>query len=184
MQQHKLKKKGYTLIELIVAMGLFSIIMLLASGAYLVVISLNRQAQGMAAGIDNLAFAIEIMARSIRTGTSYSCAGAGNCADGASNLSFVTAEGTTSYELDEFAIQQEKQIDGNPPLTLPLTDPLSVKIDELTFYVSGVEPYSPSNDVQQPYVRIIISGSVFAGVGKPEQLFTIETGAAMRGTDL
>ena len=62
---------GYTLVELIVAVGLFALVMLLAAGAYLMMIGVNRQAQGIATGIDNLSFALETMTRSIRTGTNY-----------------------------------------------------------------------------------------------------------------
>ena len=46
------KSRGYTLIELIVAVGLFAVIMTLVSGAYIVMISVTERAQGMASGID------------------------------------------------------------------------------------------------------------------------------------
>ncbi|HVM58918.1 MAG TPA: prepilin-type N-terminal cleavage/methylation domain-containing protein, partial [Candidatus Paceibacterota bacterium] len=62
---------GYTLVELIVAMGLFAIIMTLSTGAYLIMISVNRHAQAISTGIDNLSFALEDMTRTIRTGTVY-----------------------------------------------------------------------------------------------------------------
>lgn len=169
-------RRGYTLIELIVAVGLFALVMLLASGAYLLMIGLNRQAQGIASGIDNLSFAVETMARNIRTGSNYNCGGLGDCS-GSGSFSFKNASGATiSYNLSSSAIQET--ISGNARL---LTDPLSVTISSLTFYAVGTG--KPPGDHLQPHVTIIISGTVTYGAGKTDS-FTVETGATMRGTDL
>ncbi|MDE1945523.1 MAG: prepilin-type N-terminal cleavage/methylation domain-containing protein, partial [Patescibacteria group bacterium] len=61
--------RGYTLIELIVAIGLFAVVMTLASGAYLIMIGVNRETEGLATGIDNLSFVLESMTTAMRTGT-------------------------------------------------------------------------------------------------------------------
>ena len=87
--------RGYTLIELIVAVGLFAFVMTLVSGAYFLMIGLNRQAQGIATGINNLSFALETMSRTIRTGYDYDCGGLGDCPTGATNFSFISATGDT-----------------------------------------------------------------------------------------
>lgn len=168
--------RGYTLIELIVAVGLFALVMLLASGAYLMMIGLNRHAQGIATGINNLSFAVETMTRTIRTGSLYDCGGLGDCPSGAGSFSFRSVGGAiVSYSLAASAIQET--IDGS---VRTLTDP-SVSVSSLTFYAEGTE--KPPGDYQQPRVTIIISGTVTYGAGKTES-FTIETGATMRGTDL
>ncbi|MDD2657220.1 MAG: prepilin-type N-terminal cleavage/methylation domain-containing protein [Candidatus Pacebacteria bacterium] len=178
-------KRAYTLVELIVAVGLFALIMLLASGAYLMMISLNRHAQGIATGIDNLSFAIETMTRNIRTGTAYSCGqslGLGNCTGGGSSFTFKNSDDV------EVTYTSGTQDGTNGPvgditqsvaqISAILTDP-SVDITGLTFYVDGTS----SGDNQQPHVTISISGTVSYAAGKIEP-FTIETGATMRGTDL
>lgn len=195
---YKIKKQGgYTLIELIVAVGLFAMVMLLASGAYIMMIGLNRQAQGLATGIDNLSFALETMTRDMRTGGNYSCGlglGLGDCVVGGSSFSFKNESGTTvSYTLAGSALQETMAgVQSN------LTDPLSVAVTSLTFYVSGTEPYcktalcSAPNDINQPHVTITVSGivcpsTISGGVcagGKPAQYFSVETGATMRGSDL
>ena len=170
------RSKGYTLIELIVAMGLFSLIMLLASGAYLILIGANRQAQAISTGIDNLSFALESMTRSIRTGTNYNCGGLGDCPNGANSFSLTDDNGTSvTYSLVGSTIQK---MTGNTASTL--TDP-SVTISSLTFYAFGTHP-APT-DYQQARVTIIVSGTVSSGPGKTEP-FTIETGATMRGSDI
>ena len=165
-------RRGYTLIELIIAVGLFALIMLLASGAYLLMIGLNRQAQATATGINNLSFALEAMTRDIRTGTGYDCGGQSSCK--VSSFSFNNESGTAvRYDLSGAALR--KTIAAAPSF---LTDP-SVTISSLTFYVNG----ATKSDNQQPRVTIIVSGTVSSGPGKT-QPFTVETGATMRGTDL
>lgn len=179
-------KRGYTLIELIVAVGLFALVMLLASGAYLVMIGLNRQAQGIATGVDNLAFALETMTRNIRTGSAYNCDYVGDCFPG-SKFTFTPADGGASIT---YALGSQTGSAGLPvgDITVNgavLTDP-SVDIRSLTFYTVGTKnAKSPGgDDFIQPRVTMIVTGWVLVGPGKPPQSFTIETGATMRGTDL
>lgn len=175
--------RGYTLIELIVSIGLFAVVMLLSSGAYLLMIGLSRQAQGIATGIDNLAFATEVMARDIRTGTAYNCGGLGDCPGGASSFSFTDSNGViVSYahgtQQGSGGVVGDITKDG-----IPLTDP-SVDVSSLTFYTAaGSSQTARQGDYQQPHVTIVVSGTVTYAAGKAEE-FSIETGATMRGTDL
>lgn len=165
------RSRGYTLIELIVAIGLFALVMMLVSGAYITMIGLTEQAQGMATGVDNLSFALETMTRTIRTGTNYSCNSVGDCSGGTS-FSVKNMNGTTMvYTLSNGVITQNG---------VALTDP-SVSISSLHFSVSGTAK-TPA-DYQQPSVTIVVSGTVSIGPGKSEP-FSIETGATMRGIDL
>lgn len=184
-----MKNKGFTLIELIVATGLFALVMMLSSGAYLLMIGLSRQAQGIATGIDNLSFAVEAMARDIRTGTAYNCGGIGDCPppSGAGSFSFTNADGATvSYSCSGSLGNCSEDTPGALQETLgstqsTLTDPL-VSVSSLTFYAVGTGKPS-EGDYQQPHVTIIVSGTVTYAAGKSEP-FTIETGATMRGSDL
>ena len=41
------RPRGFTLIEMIVAVGLFAMVAMIASGAYLIMISANREAQAI-----------------------------------------------------------------------------------------------------------------------------------------
>jgi len=165
--------KGFTLIELIVSVGLFSLIMLLSSSAYLLMIGINRQVQAMATGINNLSFALETMTRTIRTGTNYSCNGVGDCTGGDTSFSVKNTNGNTvQYTLSGSAITQNG---------VALTDP-AVSVSSLKFYTFGT-PTARQSDYQQPRVTIIVSGTVSSGPGKTES-FIIQTGATMRGSDL
>jgi len=173
--------RGYTLIELVVAVGVFALVMTLVSGAYLMMIALTRQSHGTAIGIDNLSFALETMTRTIRTGTNYSCGG-GDCSGG-SSLSLVDSGGeTVTYSYSASNCANNDSACAVFRGALPLTDASIVKISSLLFYVSGTRPASEGDDAQ-PYVTIVISGTVSSGPHTTDS-FTVETGAAMRQTDL
>jgi prepilin-type N-terminal cleavage/methylation domain-containing protein len=170
--------RGYTLVELVVAVGLFALIMMLASGAYFVMIGINRQVQAMATGINNLSFALETMTRTIRTGTSYGCPSQGIDCSGGFDFSVKNSSGvTTSYTLLGTTIMQAQS-----GISVPLTDP-SVNVASLKFYAYGTEPFSVNNNRQQARVTIIASGYVSFGPDKKEY-FTVQTGATMRGSDI
>lgn len=170
------RSRGYTLIELIVAVGVFALVMVLAAGAYLMMISFNRQVQSSVTGINTLASALDSMTRSIRTGINYNCGGFGDCPDGASSFSLMDETGRfVSYDRVDSAIHAT--VNG---VTSTLTDP-SVEISSLMFYVTGSSRVP--NDYEQSRVTIVLSGSISAGPGKT-QSFTIETGASMRGSDI
>ncbi len=164
------RNRGYTLVELIVAVGLFAFIMVLASGAYLMMIDLNRRTQGTTTGINNLSFALETMTRTIRTGTNYSCNNSGDCTNGGSLFSVTDPNNTTmSYTAVNGVITQNG---------VALTDP-TVQVSSLVFYASG----TTAGDGAQPHVLIVVNGTVTYAAGKTET-FAIETGATMRGSDL
>lgn len=176
------KTKGFTLIELIVSLALFSVVMLLSSGAYLLMINLNRQAQALAFGVNNLSFALETMTRSIRTGTDYGCKNPrseANCADTSeSSFNFTDIDGNQIvYKLVNKAINKEVPVgDGSVG---PITDTSLVKVTALDFYIQGVS----NNDFKQPYVTIVAKGTVSTSPGKT-QAFNVETSATMRGPDI
>lgn len=67
------KKRGFTLVEMIVAVGLFSVVMLVAVAAILSIIGNNKRAQAINNVVNNLNFAIESMVRDMKTGYFYQC---------------------------------------------------------------------------------------------------------------
>lgn len=73
MIKTKNKKSGFTLIEMIVSVGVFSIVVTTAVGALLVIISTNQQLQAEQNVMTNLSFALDSMTRELRTGSAYFC---------------------------------------------------------------------------------------------------------------
>jgi prepilin-type N-terminal cleavage/methylation domain-containing protein len=67
------KKRGFTLVEMIVALGVFSIVATVALGALMKIISANRKAQTLQTSITNLNFALESMSREFRDSKYFQC---------------------------------------------------------------------------------------------------------------
>lgn len=71
--QRSAKQSGFTLIEMIVSLALFSVVVTIAVGALLVLIASNQRLQNEQSVMTNLSFALDSMTREIRTGTNYYC---------------------------------------------------------------------------------------------------------------
>lgn len=95
-------QKGFTLVEVLVAIGLFSIIVAIAAGGFITALRTQRQVAALIEAQSNASLAIEQLAREARTGYLF-CHDAGGTGDGNcdatgpantySNLDFYTAEG-------------------------------------------------------------------------------------------
>lgn len=65
---------GFTLVEMMVALGIFAMVVTTAVGAFLVLIASNRTLQADQIVMNNLTFLMDNMTRELRTGTAYYCA--------------------------------------------------------------------------------------------------------------
>lgn len=92
-------KFGYTMIELLVAIGIFSVVTAIAVGGFAQALKTHRQALSIMAANGNLSNALEQMIREIRTGRNFSV-GAGD-----SSLSFENTDREfVTYELVDGSI--------------------------------------------------------------------------------
>lgn len=66
-------KKGFTLVELIVSMALFTIVVFITTSAFFNITQLYKKASATRAAMDTLSIAMESMARNIRIGDTYHC---------------------------------------------------------------------------------------------------------------
>lgn len=177
--QYKKTEKGFTLIEMIVAVFVFTIVVVIASGGLLSVIHANRKAQALKSVMSNLNFAMESMTRSIRTGTRYSCGGGGDCADDGSTIfNFIDSKGrSVEYSFIDGSIIRTIDDKTLGLITGPITAP-EVNIDSMAFYADGVA----EGDSAQPRVFIIIKGT--AGTdNKSRTSFSLETLVSQRLLD-
>lgn len=69
----KNKKKGFTLIEALVSLGIFSVVIVAATGVILSIISSNKKNQAISSVVNNLNYSIDSMVRDIKTGYEYQC---------------------------------------------------------------------------------------------------------------
>ena len=170
--------RGFTLIEIIVSVGLFSVVMLVATAAYLSIITLDKEGRATNELVANLHFTIESMVRNVRTGVSYSCAGAGNGT--CSQLSFTDALGQPTTYLLKGDGTLGQCVTGvcTPATAVALTDS-RITVTGLTFNVRGVG----SGDFIQPQVLMSIRGTMPSANGRTVN-FTIQTTAAQRFLEL
>jgi prepilin-type N-terminal cleavage/methylation domain len=173
--------RGFSLLEMIVSVGLFAIVMLVSTGAYLSLISLDRKARATNDLVTNLSFAIDTMERSLRTGTAYACGGIGqgpNCVPGNTSLAFVDDEGQTiTYKQSGTAIQQCIGLSCSS-----LTDP-RITVQSMKFYVRGVGT-SGTDAIQQPWVVFVVKGTITPDSNSGPITFTIQSTASQRAIDL
>lgn len=90
---------GFSLVEMIVSLALFSIVVTVAVGALLSLIATNQQLQAEQSVMTNLSFALDSMTREIRTGTHYYCAGRPNYSSGGSDAVFDASDSQESLNL-------------------------------------------------------------------------------------
>ncbi len=176
--------RGFSLVELIVAIGLFAVVMTIATTAYLIMINANREAQAITTGTNNLSYALENMTRNIRIGRAYRC-------PTANSFTFDDISGVpTTYSWNNTGGTPAKHnivrtVNG---VTGDLTDRV-IDIQSLVFTCGGVAPSAMNptwtgGDDTQANVTIVVSGSLPVGPGKPAKTFNIETSATMRYNDL
>ena len=179
----KLKiNKGFTLVEILVAVALFTVIASFSTGAVLSIFDANNRARASKTVVDNLNLAIEDMVRTVRFGNNFHCGNSGNlasptnCPDSSgSDLLDVTFKGDVIvYRLNGTAIQ--KSSDGGSNYT-DITSP-ETSIDYLRFYVFN----SQSSDNKQPYVVAVIKGHSGNKI-TAQSSFSIETTISQRVLD-
>lgn len=145
------------MIEMIVAVALFSVVMLIAGATLMSLVYANRKAQALQSVMNNLDISLDDMVRNIRTGSGYNCDNAtgGDCSSGG-NAFYFTAFGAT--EQTEYLFGGSCPtgriciLEGNSqpePITAPEVD-----ITNLQFYVVG----TTQGGGQQPKVVIAIQG--------------------------
>ena len=189
MMNHS-RMRGYTLLEMIVAIGIFSIVMLIVTGAYLSLLGLDRELRATSSLVTNLSFAVDSMARSIRTGTLYGCGSTGGNPDSAGNNGTCDSFSYLDTSLNEKVTYIRKNdgtigrctgggvcTSGN---SISLTDP-SVGIADsggLTFYVRGVGTSGGDASVQ-PQVTFTIRGTMVGSSNRTTD-FSIQTSATQR----
>jgi len=83
MKLPKTPQSGFSLIEMIVSLGVFSVVITIAVGALLTMIASNNQLQAEQSVMTNLSFALDSMTREIRTGSHYYCVAYENANTGA-----------------------------------------------------------------------------------------------------
>lgn len=188
-----MREKGFTLIELIVSVGLFAVIMTISIGTLVGVFNENRKAETLKAAMDNLTLALEGMSRELRFGTTYACGQdpvpassmtANDCPNSPSyKISFVNQNGRTiGYRFVNNSGVGIERWTQDTPIWLPLTAPeVGIQgLQSFKIYVIG----TPAGDGLQPKVIINING-IAGRSNKPslQTTFIVQTEVSQRSID-
>ena len=188
--------RGFTLIEMMVAVSIFAIVMMIGVGALLSLVDANRRAQAINSVLNNLNAALESMTRSIRVGTTYYCQTSATppassvlsqtqgC-NGGKLFAFESPQGDSSDPDDQVVYrlngtQIERSLNGGGTW-VALTAP-EVSIDSFDFYVVGAESVSETGDTIQPRVLMRIRGSAPIPGGTTE--FNVQASVVQRILDI
>jgi prepilin-type N-terminal cleavage/methylation domain-containing protein len=173
--------KGFTLIELMVAISIFIIIMTVSMGSILGVFDANRKSRSLKTVLNNLNLAVESMSKEIRFGKNYHCGSASdtgtntqNCPSGNVLMSFLSSGGVQiTYRFNNQTIERKVGAGSFVAVTAP-----EIIIDDLTFYTLG----SGTSDLLQPKVLMKIKSH--AGTGKSQSDFSLQTLVSQRTLDI
>lgn len=184
------KKGGFTLLEMIVSVGLFTIILFFATSAFLTVVSTNRKMYAVRIATDNLNLALEDMSRRIKTGSTFYCGavdtgGEADCSSGGNTLYFTDQNGfRTKYTSTGGAIWRTiTGLSSEARITSPeivIEDPFSGP--GLKFFVNGSLPFGTAAglDKVQPVVTVVVDGKIVSGGLSGDTRFRIQTTLTQR----
>ena len=183
----KNKVQAFTLVELLVVLGLFSGIATIALGSLANVQTINSHLQQNQSVLDNVNLSTQIVMRDVRFGSEFYCAislptlslpiprtrnsciqgGIYNSGNGGSVLIFEPADAATSTDRVAYYLLQgvlyKNEYYSGATNTLQITSN-DVTITSLRFYVNGAQSSDGLSDegsafdYQQPLITMLVSG--------------------------
>ncbi|MDP3727626.1 MAG: type II secretion system protein [bacterium] len=129
-------RKGFTLLEMVVSFGIFSVVIVTAVGALIAISNAQVKAVNIQSIQDNIRFALESMTKEMRTGKSFVPSG-GN-APAYTLLTFIRSDGTpVTYCGGSSALRKISGSGGDCATAgSPITSD-AVIVEQVVFYVIG-----------------------------------------------
>lgn len=190
-------QRGFTLIEMLVSLGLFAVVVLICTAALLALVGVNKKAQAIQSVMNDLNITIDSMVRNLREGTVYNCgattAATADCPAGNTSLISFAPYGSDPTNQSQRWVYKFQQPCGTSAgcilrskdggATYATTTSPDVSLSSVTFYVVGTN--NSVGDNYQPRVIIVIKGA--SGVSNDVKIntqFHIEASATQRQLDL
>jgi type II secretory pathway pseudopilin PulG len=204
--------RAFSLVEILVVLGLFSSIATLSLGALFNTQSINGHLQETQAILDNVNLSVQTMTRDIRFGSEFyatttlptstttiptvrkNCEYGIGASAGCTVLVFRSADATSDLDRTVFYVRdgilyKEEYPSGGEITTLQMTGN-DVVISSLMFYVEGAQTSDGSNDdgaaidYKQAIVTVLISGrTVSTKTSVPSIPFSVQTHVSAREPD-
>lgn len=157
------EENGLTIIELIVAIGIFGLVSIMIFSIFVLSLQSQRRIIALRNAEDNTRFFIESMSREIRTGKDFSSTG--------SSLSFTNSKSESIiYRLNSGTVEKSS----NGGLTYSAITGSGIVVDYLNFYLSG----QAAGDKLQP--RITIATGITSNIGNQRADLKIQTTVSER----
>lgn len=176
-------KKGFTLIEVLVSLALFSVVLVIAGGTTVSVIDINKRNQIISSVVNNLNYSIDSMVRDVKTGYLYKCdyggttytvealkgsqePGDGDCQNSITLVSTISGQDVVvKYEfvqpVDSNGYIQKTIYNDGTASPYSITDKINVKIDQAQFTVTNPDALDCEGgacEYGQPSVFVVIKG--------------------------
>lgn len=167
-------KNGFTIVELLIAMTLFTALIGITSGVFIQSLRTQRNLTAFIAANSNASLTIEQIAREARTGKDF-CVGANSpCVTDAGvykELIFTNAKNEkVKYELSAQAIRRSV----NAQTPIPITAD-NVNVQTLSFYMSGNQP----GDGKNARITMVLKVGA-AGIPFSESVINLQTTVTTR----
>jgi len=153
---------GFTLIEMIIALGIFVIVIIAITGIYTYASKgLRATAEGQEA-VSDIRFTLETIAQSARTGQiDYDSYSGQTISNPEKDLFLISSNGIDkiAYRWDDTNKLITYQLNSDPAVIL--TDPANIEVEDLQFIITPLrDPYTLQDDLsyleyQQPLVTIV-----------------------------
>lgn len=208
MRRRQTTQKGFTLMEMLVAVSLFSIVSVIVAGSILSLIGSNTQTQAEQQALTALSFSLDNMTREIRTGFNYFCHNGPfdssptnlgamastekrDCINSANGIAFressrrlttgCTGEGQDRVAFYYDSVNQTIMRKVCSRNAEPIT-PSNVRITNLQFFVTGTPQLNEvGRNTLQPTVTVVVS-ALWPDV--PNASTTIQTTVTQRILDI
>lgn len=195
IKTHKNFNKGFTLIEMIVSLGVFTFVVLIALGSFLAILGAQKKAIAVGTLQENLRYSIETMLKEIRMGYNYYCGDFENnfgqpgqsrdCNNGGKTITFITRnDDIIIYRSNNNRIEKyKKDIASFSTVDESEFNPITfeeVNIENLKFFVTGSETIG---NTDQPKVTLVITGTMGIKSKPSFSKFNIQTTVSQRLPD-
>lgn len=190
--------EGFTLIEVMVSVALFSIVMTICTTALLSLVDANKKSQAIQSVILNLNVAVDGMVRTLRMGTGFRVEGVAvggvysamsffpfgaDTSNDANRIYLRHADTNADGTADTITKQYLPNIAGFTSQITAAITATEVKINKLAFFLEGTTA-TGTGDSRQPRVLIIIRGTAGSEKVKTTTSFNIQASATQRLLDI
>lgn len=198
---NKRTNRGFSLVEMLVAVGIFMSIMTIAISSLISIVNANKRAQSIKNTIDGVTFAIEETSRDMRSGNEYKCSTDSGLSftndttictgDNVNAIQYTSNSGTgaiITYIFNGKKVNPQpgdqgilvKKIGGTSAVDLVSQDS-GVNITDMKFYVIGADNESNPDISKRTQPRVIITASgLIATKGSADTTFNMQTSISQR----